>query len=191
MILATQFSIGTMFIDENGATVEVMSVQHHRKSQARAVVRVKLRNVETGSIIETSYRPEDKFKDVMIEKRPKTYVYSDGGMAYFMDDESYEQNGIPLENLKQEMQFLTENMAVEGLYLNGKFFGIHLPANLVMEVTNTVDAVRGNTSSSVTKDATLNTGLVIQVPAFIKQGDKVRVDTRTLAYVERYNEPKK
>jgi len=191
MILATQFSVGTMFIDENGATVEVMTVQHHRKSQARAVVRVKLRNIENGAIIETSYRPEDKFKDVMVEKRPKTYVYSDGGMAYFMDDENYEQNGIPLDKIKHEMQFLSENMPVEGLYLSGKFFGIQLPANLVMEVVETVDAVRGDTSSNVTKDAKVNTGLEIKVPLFIKQGDKVRVDTRTTTYVERYNEPKK
>ncbi len=95
MILATQFKEGTMFINENNQMVEVLTIQHHRKSQARAVVRVKLRGVETGTIIETTYRPEDKFKDVMVEKRPKTYVYSDGDMAYFMDDATYEQVGLP------------------------------------------------------------------------------------------------
>lgn len=191
MILATQFKEGVMFINENGQTVQVMTVQHHRKSQARAVVRVKLKNVETGSIIETAYRPEDKFKDVQIEKRPKTYVYSDAGMAYFMDDETYEQAGLPLDKLSDTMKFLTENMPVEGLYLNGVFFSVGLPANLVMEIVETVDGVRGNTVSNVMKLAKVSTGLEIQVPMFIKVGDKVRVDTRDMSYVERFTEPKK
>ncbi len=191
MILATQFKEGNMFINENGQTVEVMTVQHHRKSQARAVVRVKLKNVETGSIIETAYRPEDKFKDVMVEKRPKTYVYADGGLAYFMDDETYDQAGLPLEKLGDKMKFLTENMPVEGLYLNGVFFDVQLPANLIMEITETVDGVRGDTVSNTLKLAKVSTGLEIKVPMFIKEGDKVRVDTRTMAYVERYTEPKK
>ena len=191
MILATQFKEGILFINENGQTVEVMTVQHHRKSQARAVVRVKLKNVETGSIIETAYRPEDKFKDVQIEKRPKTYVYSDGGMAYFMDDQTFEQAGLPLDKLGDTMKFLTENMPVEGLYLNGVFFSVGLPANLIMEITETVEGVRGNTVSNVMKLAKVSTGLEIQVPMFIKEGDKVRVDTRNMSYVERSTEPKK
>ncbi|OIN99480.1 MAG: elongation factor P [Elusimicrobia bacterium CG1_02_56_21] len=191
MILASQFKGGVLFINENGQTVEVLTVQHHRKSQARAVVRVKLRNVESGSIIETAYRPEDKFKDVSVEKRPKTYVYSDGGMAYFMDDQTYEQAGLPVEKLEASLPFMTENMPVEGLYLNGVFFSIQLPANLVMEVTETVDSIKGDTVSNVMKAAKVSTGLEIKVPMFIKEGDKVRVDTRTTEYVERYTEPKK
>ena len=185
MILASQFKEGNMFINENGQTVEVMSVQHHRKSQARAVVRVKLCNVETGSIIETAYRPEDKFKDVSIEKRPKTYVYTDGGMAYFMDNENYEQVGLPKEKIKAMLPYMTENMLVEGIYLNDAFFTIQLPANLVMTVTHTVDGVRGDTVSNTMKDATVNTGLVVKVPMFINEGDQIRVDTRTGTYVER------
>ena len=191
MILASQFKGGVLFINENGQTVAVLTVQHHRKSQARAVVRVKLRNVESGSIIETAYRPEDKFKDVSVEKRPKTYVYSDGGMAYFMDDQTYEQAGLPVEKLEASLPFMTENMPVEGLYLNGVFFSIQLPANLVMEVTETVDSIKGDTVSNVMKAAKVSTGLEIKVPMFIKEGDKVRVDTRTTEYVERYTEPKK
>ena len=191
MILASQFKEGNMFINENGQTVEVMTVQHHRKSQARAVVRVKLCNIETGSIIETAYRPEDKFKDVMVEKRAKTYVYTDGGMAYFMDNENYEQVGLPVAKLEASLPFMTENMPVEGLYLNGVFFNIQLPANLIMEITETVDSVRGDTVSNTLKAAKVSTGLEIKVPMFIKEGDKVRVDTRTKAYVERYTEPKR
>lgn len=191
MILSTQFKEGTMFINENGQTVEVLTFQHHRKSQARAVVRVKLRNVETGAIIETAYRPEDKFKDVMVEKHQKTYVYTDGGMAYFMDNENFEQAGLPVEKIKGSLPFMTENMQVEGLYLNGVFFNILLPANLIMEITETVDSVKGDTVSNVMKAAKVSTGLEIKVPMFIKEGDKVRVDTRNMAYLERYTEPKK
>lgn len=185
MILATQLKEGNLFINENGQMVEVMTVQHHRKSQARAVVRVKLRSVETGSTIETAYRPEDKFKDVNVEKRPKTYVYADADMAYFMDDQTFEQVGLPKEKLKTMLPYMTENMAVEGIYLNDAFFNIQLPANLVMTVTHTVDGVRGDTVSNTMKDATVNTGLVVKVPMFINEGDQIRVDTRSGTYVER------
>ena len=185
MILATQFKEGNLFINENGQMVEVMTVQHHRKSQARAVVRVKLKNVESGAIIETAYRPEDKFKDVNVEKRPKTYVYADAEMAYFMDDQTFEQVGLPKDKLAAMLPYMTENMAVEGLYLNDAFFTIQLPANLVMTVSETVDGVRGDTVSNTMKDAKVNTGLTVKVPMFINEGDQIRVDTRTGAYVER------
>lgn len=185
MILATEFKEGTIFIDEKGNTVEVLEYQHHRKSQARAVVRVKLRNLDTGSVIETSYRPEDKFKDVMVEKRPKTYMYSDAQMAYFMDNTTYEQVGVSLEKLGDMVKFLTENMEVEGLYLNDRFFNILLPASVTLEVVETVPGIRGDSASNVTKPAKLSTGIEIKVPLFVNQGDQVRVDTRTFQYIER------
>ena len=191
MITSTQFKEGTIFTNENGQIVEVLTYQHHRKSQARAVVRVKLQNLETGAIIETTYRPEDKFKDVMVEKRPKTYLYNDGSLAYFMDNVNFEQAGLPMSKIGPLMQFLTENMEVEGLYLNDRFFNIALPANIVMTITETVDSVKGDTVSNVMKAAKVNTGLEIKVPMFIKEGDKVRVDTRTFEYLERVTEPKK
>ena len=191
MITSTQFKEGTIFTNENGQIVEVLTYQHHRKSQARAVVRVKLQNLETGAIIETTYRPEDKFKDVLVEKRPKTYLYNDGTLAYFMDNANFEQAGLPMAKIGQLMQFLSENMEVEGLYLNDRFFNIALPANIIMTVSETVDSVKGDTVSNVMKDAKVNTGLAIKVPMFIKEGDKVRVDTRTFEYLERVTEPKR
>ena len=191
MITSTQFKEGTIFTNENGQIVEVLTYQHHRKSQARAVVRVKLQNLETGAIIETTYRPEDKFKDVMVEKRPKTYLYNDGTLAHFMDNVNFEQAGLPMAKIGPLMQFLSENMEVEGLYLNDRFFNIALPANIVMTVSETVDSVKGDTVSNVMKDAKVNTGLAIKVPMFIKEGDKVRVDTRTFEYLERVTEPKR
>ena len=190
MILATEFKEGSIFINENNQMVEVLEYQHHRKSQARAVVRVKLRNLETGSVIETSYRPEDKFKEVMVEKRPKTYMYSDAKMAYFMDNTTYEQVGVPLEKIGGQIKLLTENMEVDGLYLNDKFFNILLPANVVLEVIETVPGIRGDSASNVTKPAKLSTGIEIKVPLFVNQGDKVRIDTRTFEYIERVMDEK-
>ena len=191
MITSTQFKEGTIFTNENGQIVEVLTYQHHRKSQARAVVRVKLQNLETGAIIETTYRPEDKFKDVMVEKRPKTYLYNDGSLAHFMDNVSFEQAGLPMSKIGPLKQFLTENMEVEGLYLNDRFFNIALPANIVMTISETVDSVKGDTVSNVMKAAKVSTGLEIKVPMFIKEGDKIRVDTRTFEYLERVTEPKR
>ena len=191
MITSTQFKEGSIFVNENGQIVEVLTYQHHRKSQARAIVRVKLQNLDTGAIIETTYRPEDKFRELMVEKRPKTYMYNDGNLAYFMDNVSYDQMSLPMAKIGPLMQFLTDNMEVEGLYLSDKFFNIALPANIVMTIAETVDSVKGDTVSNVMKDAKVNTGLEIKVPMFIKEGDKVRVDTRTFAYVERVTEPKR
>jgi len=185
MISATEFKEGTIFLNENNQIVQVLTYQHHRKSQARAVVRVKLRNLETGSIIETSYRPEDKFKDVMVEKRPKVYMYSDSAMAYFMDSQNYEQVGVPLEKLGEQAKLLVENMEVQGLYLNEKFFNIILPSSVILEVVETVPGVKGDSVSNVMKPAKLSSGIEVKVPLFVNAGDKIKVDTRTFEYVER------
>ncbi|MCG2725300.1 MAG: elongation factor P [Elusimicrobia bacterium] len=185
MILASNFNPGVIFKNENNEIVQVINCQHHRKSQARAVVRAKLQNMETGAIIETSYRPEDKFHGVSVEKREKTYMYSDGKLAYFMDTASYEQMEIPLENLGSAQKFLVENMLVQGLYLNDKFFNIQLPDNIIMEVAEAEPGIRGDSASNVTKQAKLVSGLDVKVPLFINVGDKIKVDTRTFEYVER------
>ncbi len=185
MILATNFNPGVIFENENDEIVQVITCQHHRKSQARAVVRVKLQNMDTGAIIETSYRPEDKFHGVSVEKREKTYMYSDGKSAHFMDTASYEQMEIPLEKLGNTQKFLVENMLVQGLYLNDKFFNIQLPDNIIMEVAEAEPGIRGDSASNVTKQAKLISGLEVKVPLFINAGDKIKVDTRTFEYVER------
>ncbi|MCX5783072.1 MAG: elongation factor P [Elusimicrobia bacterium] len=185
MVYTTDFHEGLIFEDENGQYVEIMQYQHHRKSQARAVVRVKLRNLKTGSVTETSYRPEDKFKDVDVEKRPKTYMYTEGSMAHFMDNENYEQIALPLEKLGVYTKFLVENMGVSGIYLNGEFFNVELAANVVLEVSSTVPGVKGDSVANLSKPATLSSGMEIKVPLFINQGDKIRVDTRTGEYIER------
>ncbi len=188
MILAVNLKNGTIFKNENGHVVQVLNYQHHRKSQAKAVVRVKLQNMETGAIIETSYRPEDKFEDVAVEKRKTVYLYSDGASAYFMDATSYDQFSLPVEKMGRQYKLLVENMEVEGLYLDGRFFSILFPASVIMKVVETVPGVKGDSASNVTKPAKVESGLELKVPLFINEGDKVKIDTRTLEYVERANE---
>ena len=185
MIHTSDFREGLIFEDENGQLVEILDHQHHRKSQARAVVRVKLRNLETGSVIETSYRPEDKFRDVSVEKRPKTYMYTQNGMANFMDNTDYEQIELPLSKLGGLDKYLVENMLVLGLYLNDRFFNIELPVKVELKVKSTVPGVKGDSVANMTKPAVLESGIEIKVPLFINEGDVIRVDTRDGSYVER------
>ena len=184
MITATDFHERTIF-EDGGQILEVLTYQHHRMSQSRAVVRCKLRNLITGSVVEKSYRPEEKFRDIPVEKREKTYLYTEGGKAHFMDNESFEQIEFPVEKLGEQSRFLTENMQVEGVYLDGKFFAVDLPASVVLKVSSTVPGVKGDSVSNMMKPATLESGIEIQVPLFIKEGDSVKVDTRTGEYVAR------
>lgn len=187
MIGTPDFREGLIFENERGDLVEIIEYQHHRKSQARAVVRVKLRNLNTGSIIESSYRPEDKFKEVNIEKRTHNYLYKEGDMYYFMDAQSYEQIGVPTEKMEQKGKYLVDNMEVIGLFIDGKLFSIDLPIKVDLRVISTVPGVKGDTVANMTKPATLESGLEIKVPLFINEGDKIRIDTRTDTYVERVN----
>ena len=190
MINTTQFHDGLIFEDENGQIVEIIEFQHHRKSQARAVVRVKLRNIHTGSLIETSYRPEDKFKEVEVEKRPFTYLYDEGDMAVFMNSENYEQVSVPIAKLKDQKKYLKDNMDLTGIYINDELLNMELPIKVPLTIASTVPGVKGDTVANMTKMATLETGAEIKVPLFINEGDKILVDTRTCAYVERVVEPK-
>jgi elongation factor P len=184
MITPQDFHEGTVFEDA-GQILEVINFQHHRMSQSRAVVRCKLRNMMTGSIVEQSYRPSDKYRDIPVERREKTYIYTEGGMAHFMDDETYEQVSLALEKMGEQARFLTENMKCLGVYVDEKFFTVELPPNVVMTVASTVPGVKGDSVSNLTKPATLDNGLEILVPLFIKEGDKIKVDTREGKYVER------
>jgi elongation factor P len=184
MITPIEFHEGTIF-EDGGQILEVITFQHHRMSQSRAVVRCKLRNMMTGSIVEQSYRPSDKYRDVPVERREKTFLYAEQGVAHFMDSETFDQVTMPLDKIGLGAKFLAENMLVLGVYLDEKFFAVELPANVVMTVASTVPGVKGDSVSNMTKPATLENGLELLVPLFIKEGDKIKVDTRDGKYVER------
>lgn len=187
MISTADFSNGTVFEDEGDVWV-VVSYQHHRKSQSAAVYRTTLRSLTTGRMVERSYASGTKFREVPVTKREKQYIYDEGDKAVFMDVETYEQVAFPKSRLGPQAKFLQENMQVLGVYIDGKLTDIELPPNVVLKVVSTVPGVKGDSVSNMTKPATLETGLEIKVPLFIKEGDKVLVDTRTGEYMERAKE---
>ncbi|MBI3550842.1 MAG: elongation factor P [Elusimicrobia bacterium] len=184
MISTTDFHEGLIY-EDNGQIVELLKYQHHRMSQSKAVIRAKIRNLETGAVLERSYSSGEKFRSIDVSKREKTYLYMDGDAAVFMDNENYEQVSFPKEKLGEQVRFLTENMQVLGVYVDEKLFGIDLPPNVVLTVSSTVPGIKGDSVSNMTKPATLETGIEINVPLFIKEGEKIRVDTRSGEYVER------
>ena len=184
MITTTDFHEGLIYEDQ-GQIVELLKYQHHRMSQSKAVVRAKIRNLETGAVLERSYPSGEKFRSIDVTKREKTYLYMEGDNCVFMDDENYEQVSFPKSKLGDQAKFLTENMAVLGVYVDEKLFNVELPPNVVLTVSSTVPGIKGDSVSNMVKPATLETGIEINVPLFIKEGEKIRVDTRTGEYVER------
>lgn len=184
MISTADFHEGLIYEDE-GQLLELLKYQHHRMSQSKAVVRAKVRNLETGAVLEKSYPSGEKFRPVDVTKKEKTYLYVDGDNCVFMDNENYEQVSFPKSKLGDQARFLIENMEVLGVYVDGRLFGIDLPPSVVLAVSSTVPGVKGDSVSNMVKPATLETGIEISVPLFIKEGEKIRVDTRTGEYVER------
>jgi elongation factor P len=187
MISTSDFHNGLVFEDD-GQIWEILSYQHHRKSQSAAVYRTTLRSLANGAVCERSYASGTKFREVPVSKREKHYSYDEGDKAVFIDAETYEQVAFPKEKLGPQARFLSENMEVLGVYVDDKLTNIELPPNVVLTVSSTVPGVKGDSVSNMVKPATLETGLEIQVPLFIKEGDRIRVDTRTCEYVERVKE---
>ena len=187
MISASELKTGTVF-EHEGQIWEVLSYQMHRMSQSKSSMRTTLRSLSTGSVVERSFATQEKFRDVPVTKREKTYSYDEGEMAVFMDNETYEQVFYPKALLGDSKKFLMENMQVLAVYVDDKLTAIELPANVVLTVSSTVPGVKGDSVSNMVKPATMETGLEINVPLFVKEGDKIRVDTRTSSYDERVKE---
>lgn len=184
MIKATDFKNGTIF-DNSGSIFEVIWFQHHKPGKGGAMVRTKIKNLLTGSTVDKTFKPDEKFRLVDTERRRKTFMYSEGETAHFMDMKTYDQVEVPMEKLGESSKFLAENMEVEALYLDGKLLAVEVPASVVLKVDTTVPGVKGDSVSNLTKPATLENGYELTVPLFIKEGDKIRVDTRDGHYIER------
>jgi elongation factor P len=184
MIDTADFKNGTVF-EHEGAVYQVVWFQHHKPGKGGAVMRVKLRNVRSGSIIERTFKSGVRFQGVDMSRRKKQFLYADGDQYAFMDPETYDQFTVPKDKLGDQAKFLTENMEVQALYLNEEFLGLELPANVTLKVASTVPGVKGDSVSNLVKPATLENGMEVQVPLFVKEGDTVRVDTRSGEYLER------
>ncbi len=184
MVSTNDFRTGTAF-EMDGQLVAVVNVEHIKLARAGAVIKARLRNIRTGAIFEQSFRSGDKYKVVRIEKSEAIYLYNDGDLYHFMDNQSFEQVALRKETLQDVIPYLKEGKPVNILRYEDSVIGVELPINVELEVTETEPGIRGDTVSASFKPARLETGAAVQVPLFVNKGDRIKVDTRTGAYMER------
>ena len=181
---AGDFRNGTTF-EMEGNVYRIVEFQHVKPGKGAAFVRTKLKNVITGAVLEKTFNPGDKFPAAEIENKEMQYLYNDGDLYYFMDNETYDQIPLNKEQLGDCLKYLKENMQVKILSYKGKVFAVEPPIFVELEVTYTEPGFAGNTTTTSGKPATVETGLELQVPMFVNIGDIIRVDTRTCQYMER------
>src|SRR4051812_28562436 len=184
MIEPVDFHNG-LIIEYEGAPYQIQWFQNHKTAMSHAIMRVKFKNLYTGSILERTFKQADRFKEIIPTKRKNQFLYVDGDTYHFMDLQSYEQTEYPKEKLGEMAQFLSENLEVEALYLDDKFLSISLPSSVDLKVVSTVPGIKGDSVSNMMKPATLETGIEVNVPLFVKEGDKIKVDTRSGEYLSR------
>jgi len=164
----------------------IVYFQHVKPDKGGAFVRTKLKNVLTGAVVEKTYRSGEKVTDVRLERRPVNYSYSDGDLFYFMDANTFDMFPLAHDVIgDDQLKYLKENMECEGLVHNEKVISVELPNFVELEITETEPGVKGDTAQGGTKPARLETGAVVQVPLFIEQGERVRVDRREDKYITR------
>jgi len=169
----------------DGELYKVIDYQHHKPGRGKAVIRTKLRNLRTGSTIDKNFTSGERVQDIRLEHQTVQYLYSDGDFYYFMDVETYEQFPLPDAVLEDAKPYLVENTEIELSSYEGERLDVDLPITVDLEVVEAPPGFAGDTAQGATKDVTLETGLVLQVPLFIDEGDVLRVDTRTARYVTR------
>ena len=184
MISAGDFRNGMCF-EMDGQVFQVVEFQHVKPGKGAAFVRTKYKNVKTGSVVERSFNPNEKFEQAQLERNDMQFIYADGDLYYFMDQESYEQRPIAKENIGDNIRFLKEEMICKVLSYKGEIFGVELPIVVELAITECEPGVRGDTTNNATKIATLETGATVKVPLFVNQNEIIRVDTRTGEYLER------
>jgi elongation factor P len=184
MISTNQFRSGSA-IRVDGKRFTILYFQHVKPGKGGAFVRTRLRNIDTGAIIEKTFRAGEKLESVRTESRPMTYLYRDGDLLYFMDVETYEQIAVPSEVVGEASSYIVPNGMVSVLSADEEVVNVEPPAHVDIEVAETDPGLKGDTATGGSKPATLETGVVVQVPLFINVGDRVRVDTRTNQYLTR------
>lgn len=166
-----------MTFQYDGNLFIVLEASHNKTARAAANIKVKMKNMRTGSTTEVTFGGNDKVAKAHIEKRKMQYLYNSGDALVFMDNETYEQIEIPAENLEWEMNFMKESDEVEVTSFEGEILGLSLPINVPFKITETEPAVKGDTATGATKYATIETGFQIRVPLFISEGEVVIVNT--------------
>ena len=183
-VSTNQFKNG-MHIELDGAVWRIVEFQHVKPGKGGAFVRTKLKSLESGAVVDRTFRAGEKFPRVHTEVKTVQYLYDAGDEVVFMDAESYEQLHLPRDSVAEELEFLPQSSSVQLLTVDGRPSGLQLPAAVELTVSETEPGVRGDTVSNVTKPATLETGAVVQVPLFVNPGDRVKVDPRERRYISR------
>jgi len=183
-IPATQLRPG-MIIKHNNDLHSVFSVEHRTPGNLRAFIQAKLRNLRTGAMFEHRFRSPDPIERIVVDEVDMEFLYSDGDDFYFMNTESYEQTHLKRDTLGDAVEYLTPNLQIKVSYFDGQAVGVDLPSFVELTVVETEPGLKSATASSVTKPAKTETGLVVQVPPFINEGEKIRVDTSEGAYMSR------
>ncbi|HHX77294.1 MAG TPA: elongation factor P [Firmicutes bacterium] len=184
MISTNDFNTGVT-IELDGEVYTVVDFQHVKPGKGSAFVRTKLKNLKTGSVTEKTFRAGEKVPRAHLDKKKMQYMYSSGDDYYFMNVETYEQVSLSSEQMGDAIKYLKENMEIDVTYYKEKIMGVELPNFVELTVAKTEPGFKGDTAAGGSKPATLETGVVIQVPFFINEGDVVKVDTRTDEYIER------
>ncbi len=184
MVSSNEFKNGMTIIYE-GNIYQILEFQHVKPGKGGAFVRTKLKNMRSGAIIDYTFNAGEKVEKAEIEKLKMQYIYESGNFYVFMDQETYEQIEIDKKQIKQEIPFISEGLIVDVLKLDQEILGVILPDKVSLLVTQCEPAVKGDTKTSATKDAIVETGHLIKVPLFIMQGEKVIINTQTGEYVQR------
>ena len=172
-------------IEVNGKVCQVIDFMHVKPGKGAAFVRVKMKDIINGGVVETTFRPTESFQEAYIERKKMQYLYNDGDLYYFMDNESYEQLALNHEQVEDAINFVVENSNVTIRFYKGNAFSVAAPNFVELTVTETEPGFKGDTATGTTKPAVLETGYKIAVPLFVNEGDRIRVDTRTGEYMER------
>ncbi len=174
-----------MHVELDGQVWRILEFQHVKPGKGGAFVRTRLKNLESGAVVDRTFRAGEKMSRVRTETRNVQYLYDSGDEVVFMDEASYEQIALARGEVSDELDFLQPSAKVQLLTVDDRPAGIQLPASVELSVSATEPGVRGDTVSNVTKPATLETGAVVQVPLFVNVGDRIKVDTRERRYISR------
>lgn len=184
MISASDLRAGMTFV-QDGKLIKVLEASHHKPGKGNTVMRMKLRDVRSGATYDTTFRPEEKFERAHIDTKTVQYLYTMEDTAFFMDLETYEQYEIPTEAVETEMKYILENMEVKIQFFGSEVVGIQLPTTVVLKVEETQPSIKGATVTGSGKPATMETGLVVNVPDFIEAGEYLEINTAEGTYVKR------
>ncbi|MEE1101424.1 MAG: elongation factor P [Agathobacter sp.] len=184
MVTAGDFKNG-LTIEYDGNICQIIEFQHVKPGKGAAFVRTKLKNIISGGVVETSFRPTEKFPQARIDRKDMQYLYADDDFYNFMDVETYDQISLPKDSVGESLKFVKENEMVKICSHNGNVFAVEPPLFVELTITETEPGFKGDTATGATKPATVETGAMVKVPLFVETNDVIKIDTRTGEYLSR------